>query len=163
MPIECVYSVLEVKAHLTIEELERCFVNMKSIRRLEKKAYYPTKEKYIHTLYGNNWKIWPVNYYVFAYDSIKLERLGKFIDDKHKEEQLAVTSRIDSLCIFNKGIITNRLASGTFDALPQKNSQLGHYYTSKALLLFYTLIIRYINQIGMPDFRFKDYLGQLTF
>lgn len=40
IPIECAYAAIEVKAYLDSTELGRVFENMKSVRHLEKKAYY---------------------------------------------------------------------------------------------------------------------------
>ena len=44
MPIECVYSVIEVKSKLDIKVTEKCLANMKSVRQLKKKAYYEKKD-----------------------------------------------------------------------------------------------------------------------
>lgn len=35
--------------------------------------------------------------------------------------------------------------------------------TSRSLLLFYALLSNYFNQAWLPNFRFKDYLGNLEF
>jgi hypothetical protein len=39
IPVECVYSVIEVKAKLDINELTKSFINMKSVRQLEKNIF----------------------------------------------------------------------------------------------------------------------------
>lgn len=39
LPVECVHAVIEVKAMLNSEELQKVFNNMRSISRLQKRAY----------------------------------------------------------------------------------------------------------------------------
>ena len=43
IPVECVYSVIEVKGMLDTDALTKSFINMKSVRQLEKK--HISKEK----------------------------------------------------------------------------------------------------------------------
>jgi hypothetical protein len=63
LPVECVYSVIEVKSMLNKDELEKIFANMDSVRNLEKKAYYPEGDlSHPVLLYGKEWNIWPINY-----------------------------------------------------------------------------------------------------
>jgi hypothetical protein len=165
IPVECVYSIIEVKAYLDSNELNNIFQNMESVRNLKKISYY--KEgghiRYTNILYGREWEIWPINYYVFAYDSIDLETLAKHIDEEHKTKNLPENSRIDCICALDKGVICNLGPDGKFNALPQPGSSLYAVNTKRSLLLFYTLISNYLNQARLPNFRFIDYLGQLVF
>jgi hypothetical protein len=165
IPIECVYAAIEVKAYLGSNELNSVFQNMRSVRRLEKKAYFKPDGviKYHDKLYGKEWEIWPVNYFVFAFDSIELADLASSIDQRHKAEHLPEWSRIDTVCVLDKGVICNWLEDGRFNALPHPDSKLYVCNTNRALLLFYTLISIYLNQTRLPNFRFIDYLGQLSF
>ncbi len=57
VPIEGVYSVIEVKANLNRQELERTFENMKSVRALRNTAYVPQTGAviYTRTMYGQEW------------------------------------------------------------------------------------------------------------
>jgi hypothetical protein len=64
VPVEGVYSVIEVKATLDSRELERAFENMKSVRALRKTGYEIEDGPIVrsNTLYGRKWDIWPTNY-----------------------------------------------------------------------------------------------------
>ena len=165
IPVECAYAVIEVKANLDANKLDRVFQNMKSVRNLKKNAYVKPAGAIIRSvnLYGRKWDIWPINYYVFAYDSIELMRLAEHIHARHEGEKLPEHSRIDTVCVFNKGVICNQLKDGKFDALPQPGSKLCVRKTTQSLLLFYALTSRYFNQAWLPNFRFTDYLGKMTF
>lgn len=165
IPVECVYCVIEVKSNLDTSVIEEVYRNMFSVRNLSKKAYYlPTGAiVYKHNLYGKEWDIWPVMYFVFAEDSIKLELLAEKMDELNQDQDLPPERRIDSICVLRKGIIVNRLPDGKFDALPTKDSQLFVSHTENALLAFYTFIARYFNQANMPNFRFLDYIRGMRF
>lgn len=165
VPIECVYAVIEVKAHLDCTEIDNIFKNMISVRHLKKEAYYKPAGVIVYTdnLYGKEWNIWPTNYFVFAIDSIELGSLASYIDAKHKEGNLPEYQRIDCICVLNRGVICNINANGLYGALPEPNSKLFVCNTKRALLLFYALTSNYLNQARLPIFRFKDYLGQLRF
>lgn len=165
IPVECAYAVIEIKAFLDSGELDKIFENMLSVRRLEKKAYYPPGGVIVNyeKLYGRQWSIWPLNYFVFAFDSIALMNLGNLIHTAHINRSLPEWSRIDTVCVLDKGVIHNALADGTIDALPEPNSRLNVCETDRALLLFYALISHYLNQARLPSFRFANYLGQLSF
>jgi hypothetical protein len=165
IPIECIYAVIEVKTYLGTRELNDAFENMRSVRRLQKKAYVKPSGDIIwkSNLYGREWDIIPTNYFVFTFDSSDLKKLAAFLDQLHQEASLPEWSRIDTICVLDKGVICNRLANGKFNALPEPNSQLFVCQTNRSLLLFYSLIGRYLFQARMPDFLFTDYLGQLRF
>lgn len=165
IPVECVYAVIEVKAFVDLDELKTIFQNMLSIRNLKKTAYFKRSSPILEyeKLYGQEWDIWPINYYVFAYDSIELMTLAQHINEKHKAERFPEFSRIDTVCVLDKGVICNQSADGKIDPLPQPGSTLHVCNTSRSLLLFYTLISVYLNQARLPNFRFTDYLGNLQF
>lgn len=164
VPVETVYSVIEVKARLDNPELQKVFDNMKSVRVLEKRAYYKPSGAitYSDSMYVKEWDIWPINYFVFAFDSIEMSILAELIEKKHQLENCPSWSRIDTICVLNKGVICNKIGE-MFDALPTENSIIAAIITENALLLFYTLIVRYLNQVRLPNFNFKEYLGQMQF
>ena len=85
IPIECAYAVIEIKAFLNSKELNNAFKNMESAKSLEKKAYFKENSPitYINKLYGKEWEYWPLNYYIFAYDSITLVKLAETEHKKH--------------------------------------------------------------------------------
>jgi len=166
IPVECAYSVIEVKTFLDQKELDRIFNNMKSVRSLKKKAYFtPQPFTPLFTFYGQSWEIWPINYFVFAADSIGLVSLVDLIYDRHQSEQLPEWSRIDTVCVLNKGVIANAEVKeevGPLKALSYPTSQLVALSTSRALLLFYTLISQILHQARLPVFRITDYTNQLS-
>lgn len=164
IPIECAYAAIEIKANLDSNEIDRIFQNMKSVRYLEKKSYIKPAGviSYTYNLYGKEWDILPINYFVFAFDSIDLMSLATTIYQKHKTEHLPEWSRIDTVCVLDKGVICNQLKNGLFSATPEPNSQSLVCYTNRSLLLFYSLISPLLNQAKLPDFRFTDYLAPFS-
>jgi len=165
IPVECTYAVIEVKAYLNANELDSIFQNMESVRNLKKTAYVKPAGVIIYSdiLYGREWEIWPINYYVFAYDSIDLMTLSEHICERHQTKKLPEHSRIDTVCVLDKGVICNQLTDGKFDALPEPGSKLYICKTVRSLLLFYSLTSKYFNQARLPNFQFTDYLGKMTF
>jgi Domain of unknown function (DUF6602) len=165
VPIEGVYAVIEVKANLDGQELERAFENMKSVRALKNTAYVQQTGAVIFTktMYGQEWDGWPTNYFVFAFDSSPLNAITEKLEEKHAQEALPPWKRMDCICVLNKGVILNQVPGGMLDALPGPGTRLRYYETQRALLLFYALISRYMFQAEIPHFRFTDYLGQLRF
>lgn len=111
-------------------------------------------------MYGQNYRIAPVNYYIFAFDSINPATLRDHIDAIHTKEKLPTHSRIDTVCILNKSVICNYLKNGFYNSLPEPDSVLVNYETIKSLLLSYTLLMHYHCQSNMPDFKFVEYLRE---
>jgi len=165
MPVEPVYAVIEVKSYLNTDELKRIFENMLSVRGLKKTAYHKPTGAIIYTsnLYGKEWDIWPINYYVFAYDSIKLDTLTGYIEKTNQEMQLPIHSRIDTVCVLDKGVICNCYTDNKLYATPGHGSTLIAYETTRSLLFFYTLTIHLLNQVTMPNLQFLPYLGKIEF
>jgi hypothetical protein len=151
LPVECVYAVIEVKSMLNSDELQKVFDNMKSARRLEKKAYsrIPPYDDFSVKLYDKSWPIWPINYFLFAIDSIDLNNIASAMQKKYVEENLPVHSRIDCTCVLNKGVICNRYPDGQI--------------TARALLLFYALMSSNLFQAQMPFFQIYNYLSKVHF
>jgi hypothetical protein len=162
IPIECVYAVIEVKAHLDTTELDRAFENMLSVRRLPKTAYYPQGDIYFPALlYGQEWEIWPAKFFVFAFDSISLRTLADRLLQKHHSAGLPEHERIDTICVLDQGLVANSHHGEKLDALADPGSFLRLAPTRRALLLFYTLVSHYLNQARLPDFRFGAYAGSI--
>jgi hypothetical protein len=169
IPIECVYAAIEVKAHLDTAELEKTMENMRSVKTLVKRAYGPEMasiKKWV-PLYGQNWDIWPVNYFIFAYDSVDLTTIYRKLVEIHERLRLPPHERVDSVCVLDKGVICNTHLSGPmigkYDALPDPNTHLCVVESKRALLYFYALWSPYFNSAWLPLFNFHQYLGQITF
>lgn len=169
IPVECVYAVIEVKAHLDGAELERAVENMVSVKSLLKRAYGPETDAIIKTafLYGQKWNIWPVNYFVFAYDGIDLASIRNKLEEIHNRRGLPVHQRIDSLCVLDRGAVCNVHTTGPYagklDALPAPGTLLTAKPAKRSLLLAYALWSRYFNSAWLPLFDFYPYLGQINF
>lgn len=164
VPVECVYSVIEVKSLLDSTRLRECFENMASIRRLKKKAYSkdPPYGTFSVNQYDRIWPMWdnPVNYYVFAIDSIDLNTVLSTMEERFAAENAPPHSRIDTICVQEKGVICNRHKDG-LDALPGLGSQLTCIPASlrPPLLLFYSLIGIQFHSI--PSLELHEYIAKL--
>jgi hypothetical protein len=138
--------------------VNRAYENMLSVRRLQKTAYYrgdPLLPLTSVEVYGQEWEIWPTNFFVFAFDSVQLSTLGDALIEKHERDARPAHQRIDAVCVLDKGLLLNRdLAEGRLDALPTPGSLIRLVPSERALLLFYTMISQYLNQARLPHFRF---------
>jgi hypothetical protein len=163
IPIECVYAVIEVKAHLDTQELDNILANMDSVRALEKLAFepdYPVVRAI--ELYGQSAKIWPVMYFVFAFAGIDLQTITENLAARQKNRPL--NRRVDMICVLDQGVICNCPPDQSmYTCVPTPGSLLTSVRTKKALLLFYTLLSAPLSRVWMPIFEFTRYLGQMTF
>lgn len=165
IPVECAYSVIEVKAMLSTSELRTCFENMQSVRKLKKTAYLKPSlniVQHVKLVYGSEWDHWPINYFIFAIDSIELPLLCKNLYDLQQEQP--IHERIDLICVLNRGVVLNTNATHTtLSPLPDTDTRIGFKDTEHSLLLFYALISQVLSQASMPPFMFTDYLKEVRF
>jgi hypothetical protein len=163
IPIECAYAVIEVKAFLDKTELEKSYKNMQSVKSLAKKAYFNQKGVIIstHTLYGKEWDHWPIQHFVFAYNSTGLNSVLDNLNSLQNSNE--INKRIDTICVLEKGVILNQGSDGMFSALPVPGSRAVVSSTSKPLLLFYTLISVILNQANMKSFNLMPYIKDMRF
>jgi len=163
IPVECVYAVIEVKAYLDKSELIKSFDNMKSVKNLEKIAFFSAGSVVIerHTLYGSEWENWPLQHFVFAFDSPSLESVTQNL--VNLQLNVPVHKRIDSICVLNKGVILNQSSDGMLSALPDSTTINAASLTSKPLLFFYSLISIVLNQARMKSFNIHPYLKNIRF
>ena len=163
IPIECAYAVIEVKAFLDKTELEKSFENILSVKSLTKKEYCNQKGViiYTHSLCGKEWDHWPIQHFVFAYNSTGLESVLTNLDSYQNSND--IHKRIDTICVLEKGVIVNQGPDGMFSALPVPGSQAVVSGTSKPLLLFYTLISVILNQASMKPFNLMPYIKNMSF
>lgn len=166
IPVECVYAVIEVKADITsITSVCDIFENMKSVKNLEKKSYvHPTGDlKFTVIEYGKEWDIWPINYFVFAIDSMDLVIISNSLNKKNQEENRDVSKRIDCICVLNEGVMMNQLSNGKFSSMPEPGSICTVLKTTKPLLFFYRLISNHLFQASMPSFQFTEYTKNVRY
>ena len=115
-----------------------------------------------HYIYGRVWEIWPVHYFIFAFDSVGLDTLVSALNTNVRTNNLPLWTRIDSVCVLDKGVICNKHPDG-IDALPGPNSVYYAVQTSRALLLFYTLICTHLFQAELPSLRLNPYVDKIIF
>jgi hypothetical protein len=166
MPVECVYAVIEVKADIgSATEVAKIFENMKSVKDLEKKSYIKPSGRIQNTIlaYGQEWEIWPVHYFVFALESMKLSFIADELNRRNQEENREVSKRVDCICVLNMGVIMNQLNDGMYDALPGPNSVIVSSLTKKPLLFFYRLIVNRLLQATMPPFQITEYMKDVRY
>ena len=165
IPVECVFAVIEVKSALDSGEIISCYENMKSIKKLEKLAWKQPLDGFTLTdsLYGQDWEIWPINYFVFSLDSMNLNSVKELMDKINSEEKLSVSNRIDMIGVLDKGVIMNKRKDGFLDALPTPDSELEVRETKKALILFFTLMGVYLFDARLPNFVFREYIKGIKF
>lgn len=165
IPVECVYSAVEVKAYLDKGELANAGENMESLKSLTKDpgAFFEPASffKEAKTLYGSEWEHWPIQHFVFAFESPELESVSPnlFALQGHR----AVHQRVDAVCILNKGVLVNQTTSGMFQIIPEPDSQLVASHTKKPLLFFYSLMSILLNQASMKNFNIRPYLRGMAF
>lgn len=163
IPVECVYAVIEVKARLDASELPSIHANMLSVKSLKKTAYYDGESVIVETnnLYGQKWRHWPTNYFVFGFECPDPRTLQVPLIEYHNASLQQPHMRIDLMCILDRGVYLNLTQDGKFDALPSFTSVPVYIATDQSLLLFYTLVVHLMNQARMPNFSFTDYIGKI--
>ena len=163
IPVECAYAVIEVKARLDTAELDNVLANMESVRSLQKLAYQPEFPLVRNvTIYGRQVPIWPVMYFLFAYEGIDLQTLATNLAARQMNRPL--DRRIDMICVLDQGVICNCPPDQSmYTCVPTPGSLLVPCRTRRSLLLFYTLLSGPLNQVWLPTFQFGSYLGQMTF
>jgi hypothetical protein len=162
IPIECVYAVIEVKAFLDKTELEKAYQNMQSVKDLKKIAFFPTVGLIVNNInmYGKEWNYWPIQHFVFAFDSPKLESV--LINLNTYQNKNEIHKRIDSICVLEKGVVLNQSQDGMFSALPSPGSK-SVFSTLKPLLLFYAIMSANLNQAWMNPFNLLPYIKEMKF
>jgi hypothetical protein len=159
VPVEPVYSIVEVKAHLDTEELQRSILNMKSVKRLSKEAYYRQTGPVQHTttMFGDEWDIWPLTYFIFAFESIDLNLLTEKLHEHNDAGAPPLSERVDMICVLDKGIVCNRSDDGSTSPTPFLGTNRVAMHSENALFLFYLHLIHLFTQVRLPHLRITDY------
>jgi len=163
-PIEGVYAVIEVKSYLDSEALKNAIENVRSVKKMTKKAFIEQKGAIVSTvnLYGKEWKYFPVMGFIFSYAGIKNIKLLK--DKLKKYDDLeSLENNIDTVCILNNAIITNQNPDGTIVVTKEPNTRRGFIRTSDSLLLFYLLMMHVLPQSWMRPIKMTEYAFKTTF
>jgi len=163
-PIEGVYAVIEVKSNLDSKTLKNAIENVKSVKKMTKKAFIEQKGQIDSKvdLYGRKWEYFPVMGFIFSYAGIKdtkllKDKLRQYDDSKNLE------INIDTICILNSAIITNQKTDGTIVVTKEPNTTRGFIKTSDSLLLFYLLMMHVLPQTWMRPIKMTEYAFKTTF
>ena len=142
VPIESVFSVIEVKSSLNKAEINKCVNNILSVKSLVKDS-----------LDGINS---PTAGFVFAFtSSTTLETLLDNLVEKNKEVE--ENKQISALCVLDKGLIVNVSKKGLKDItlLPNEDTTPAIIKNTPEnnLMLFYLLLMQYLNQssVSVPN------------
>ena len=164
-PIEGVYAVIEVKSHLNVKELEKSIENIRSVTKLTKRAFIEQKGciTNVVNLYGKEFDCFPVLGFVFSYIAVQdLKKLKTKLEEKDDSEVLE--NNIDTICILNKAVITNRDNSQNNIIVTKEPSSVRCWIeTADSLLLFYLLMMHVLPQTWMRPIRMTDYAQKITF
>ncbi|MDR7246850.1 DUF6602 domain-containing protein [Priestia megaterium] len=142
VPIESVFSVIEVKSSLNKTEINKCVNNILSVKSLVKDS-----------LDGINS---PTAGFVFAFtSSTTLETLLDNLVEKNKEVE--ENKQISALCVLDKGLIVNVSKKGLKDItlIPNEDTTPAIIKNTPEnnLMLFYLLLMQYLNQssVSVPN------------
>ena len=159
IPIEPVYGVIEVKTYLNKQEIENSFENMSSIKSLQKLAYHKASViTNTFRLYGVENAHWPVQFYIFAYESDGLDTVLSHVSRLNNSRPLH--QQIDGVCVLDKGLVLHSGPTG-IQPVPMPNTTMGFKESSKALLTFYTLIAHTYGQAVTERFSIHHYLAHI--
>lgn len=141
IPIESVFITIEIKSYLNKESLKECIENIKSVRKLPKNPITT------HFSY--------VGGFVFAYTSDSLDTILEHFKEYNKGVEHS--QQISAICVLDKGLIVNVEKANIMNIslLPTKSTIpiIAKNTDDSTLLLFYLLIMQYLNQtiVSPPD------------
>jgi hypothetical protein len=160
LPVESVYAVFEVKAVLNKAEINNAFNNMLVIKNLKKKAYFDNlSATYTKKLYGIHSMHWPIQFFIFAFESDDLDTVFGHIQQLNETQP--IDKRIDTICVLDKGLITNVSERG-LDSIPMPDTHLIAKRTENALLAFYAQINTLLAQTDSEPVNINAYLKHVT-
>lgn len=142
VPIESVFSVIEVKSTLNKTEIEKCVNNISSVKSLVKNGLVEINS--------------PTAGFVFAFkSSTTIETLlDNLIEANHNVEK---HKHISVICVLDKGLIVNVSKKGLKDIVlvPDEDTTLAIIKNTAEnnLMLFYLLLMQYLNQssVSVPN------------
>lgn len=107
VPVEGVIACIEVKLHLTLEELRKCVKSAQKIKQMDRRAYLPTPFQFTYNVYDRQWHDHPIYYTVFAFetDNLYAGRLNEV------NAGLPPHERIDTICYLDRGVMVNAVAA----------------------------------------------------
>lgn len=161
VPIEPVYGVVEIKTFLNKAEIENAFANMDAVKSLKKTAYQSSDGDVITrttSLYGEKNTNWPIQFYVFAYESDSLEIVLSHVNRLNTGRPLS--QQIDAICILDKGLLVHAGPEGLQPA-PLQHTTLIAKPSSKPLLTFYALLSHLYGQAFTRSVSILPYIAHI--
>lgn len=163
LPAEGVVGVVEVKTRLSKSDLLGVVNNMKSVKRLEKRAYFrqdlPAVIQHDVRMYGQTLRHFPIVYSLFAVE-VDGEPANLVASLDELQQSLPIHQRIDNLCILNSGVGVNHHDGQSISVTPTPGTAFGYYPTTNALLLWFVLLAGYVLQAETEPINLVDYLGR---
>jgi len=151
LPIESVYSTIEVKSRLTKDELEKCITNYKSVKDLVLSPF--VQDFSPHGVYNQ------ICGYVFSYTSdASLETVA--LNVQNLSEELPIDQQPTMICVLDKGLIVHVDKRNPLNILvsPSENTTWAIIKNEKEknLYIFYLLLQQYLNSAkNLPPDLFK--------
>jgi hypothetical protein len=166
LPIECVYAVIEVKSRLDGTELEDAWRKIRAIKAMPKVAWYPSPIQSTIRLYGREWTYMPVQGFVFAYESVNLERLADRLLSRAIEDRVPPQHCIDGVYVLEAGSLHwGDETQFWMTAVPGKRTvRFIRPLQGRSVLPIMTLNIQALmSMTTTPRFDFGAYMGNMVF
>lgn len=103
VPVEAVIAVVEVKSQLTSGDLTDVVKNCRSVKSLQRVAFFPTAIQTVHQRYGREWTDLPIFYSVFAFESDNMYA-GPLNELQEEDDPWG---RVDTVCYLDRGVNLN--------------------------------------------------------
>lgn len=159
VPVEGVIAVIESKMTMKLSDLEPTVESAKTLKSLERKAYYLSDKDIVirkQQAYGKEYDVVPPLYFLFAFEGPDPVSVATRLQQLQGNSPL--DQRVDMACIMNRGAVLNQAPDGMVDTLPSPMSRLGGLETQHALYLFHMLASRYILQAAIPKIALQSYI-----
>jgi hypothetical protein len=158
LPVEPVFSIVEVKTYLNKVELKSAFENMKVAKSLQKRAYHDHGHPTEKTLYGMKTQRWPLQFFIFAYESDSLDSLLSHLRALNGSQP--IDKQIDCVCVLDKGLLVHSGPDG-LQPIPMPNTAMIAKASPKALLTFYALLAHLLGQATTEPVALHPYLAHI--
>ena len=165
-PSESVSAVIEVRTRLHASDVPSIIENMLSVKSLDKTSFYSGNTgpiEFLSRVYGEEYELVPTFYFVFAFESGRLDRIYEAISAGTAETP--ISSRIDSMVSLEHGVMLwQDPDTENVSAAPEGSDwNLKYVETDYALLLFYLLVSRFLFQVRGRPVNLIKYLPKMTF
>jgi hypothetical protein len=112
---------------------------------------HPTEK----TLYGMKTHRWPLQFFIFAYESDSLDSLLAHLHALNGSQP--IDKQIDCVCVLDKGLLVHAGPDG-LQPIPMPNTAMIAKTSPKALLTFYALLAHLLGQATTEPMALHPYL-----